>query len=177
MKAHALLSVSVAMAIATSLADGQSRPNFSGRWTVAAAAAPEGGRGGGPRADMGSGWGTTITLTQSDSVLSLEWVIFSRGDLQPPLTFVYPLDGSERTNAFMMGRGLEKQVSRCAWNGASLVITTTQAFPNLVAGRSVESVVKRTLTLESPSSLVVETTRSAALGGQPSTTRPVYTKG
>ena len=126
---------------------------------------------------MGSGWGPTITLSQNEGALKLEWAIFSRGDLQPPLVFTYLFDGSEHVNAFMMGRGLEKQASRTKWDGSKLVITTTQAFPNLVPGQTVQSVVTRTLSLESPTSLVVETTRSGALGGQPSTTRTVYTKG
>src|SRR5215510_6667840 len=126
---------------------------------------------------MGSGWGNTITLTQNATALTLEWVIFSRGDLQPPPTFVYPLDGSEHTNAVRMGRGSEKQVSRASWDGGRLVITTKQSFPNLVEGQTGEIVVTRTLSLESPTTLVVETTRNGVLGGNASTTRTVYTKG
>jgi len=126
---------------------------------------------------MGSGWGTTITLSQNASALTVEWAYYSRSDLQPPLVFVYPLDGSEKTNTLMLGRGFEKQVSRTAWDGMKLVITTTQDFPNLVAGQTTKSVMTRTLTLESPTSLVVETTRNGVLGAKPSTTRTVYTKG
>jgi hypothetical protein len=160
-------------------ASGQDRPDFSGRWTVVPPTSAPAGRGtsGAVRpGDMGSGWGSTITLTQSASALTLEWAYYSTSDLQPPLVFVYPLDGSERTHTLMMGRGFEKQVSRAAWDGAKLIITTTQDFPNVVAGKTVTSVVTRTLTLESPTSLVVETTRNAVLGGQASTTRTVYTK-
>ena len=159
-----LSSVALTMMLAAG-ASAQNRPDFSGRWTIA-------GRAG----DMGSGWGSTITLTQSASALTLEWVYYTTGDLQPPLVFVYPLDGSVRTHTLMMGRGFEKQVSRAVWDDAKIIITTTQDFPNLVAGKTVTSVVTRTLTLESPTSLVVETTRNAVLGGQASTTRTVYTK-
>jgi hypothetical protein len=172
-------SVILTIALATG-ASGQARPDFSGRWTIvppATAPTGRGATGGGGRAgDMGSGWGSTITLTQSASALTLEWVYYATSDLQPPLVFVYPLDGSEKVNTLMMGRGFEKQVSRAVWDDAKLIITTTQDFPNVVAGRTVTSVVTRTLTLESPTSLVVETNRSAVLGGQPSTTRTVYTK-
>ena len=158
-------------------AAAQTRPDFSGRWTVAPPAAPEGGRGAAPTGgDMGSGWGTTITLSQNSSALTLEWAIFSRADLQPPLTFVYPFDGADHVNAFMMGRGNERQVSRSTWNGTKLVIVTTQSFPNLVPGQTVESVVTRTLSLDSPTSLIVETTRNGVLGGRASTTRTTYTK-
>ena len=45
--------------------------------TPAAAAAP---------GDMGSGWGSTITIVQDTERLSFESPVFSRYDLQPPLT-------------------------------------------------------------------------------------------
>src|SRR5262245_12375413 len=176
MRSHTLLAGTfMTLAFATG-APAQTKSDFSGRWTVAPPP-QEAERGGTPRADMGSGWGNTITLTQTATALTLEWVIFTRGDLQPPLTFVYSLDGSERTNAFMMGRGTEKQISRASWDGGKLVITTKQSFPNLVEGQTVETVVTRTLTLESPTTLVVETTRNGVLGGNASTTRTTYTKG
>jgi hypothetical protein len=160
-------------------ASGQPRPDFSGRWTIVPPTAPAGrgaSGGAGRSGDMGSGWGSTITLSQNASALTLEWAYYSTSDLQPPLVFVFPLDGSEKVNTLMMGRGFEKQVSRTAWDGTKLIITTNQDFPNLVAGKTVTSVVTRTLTLESPTSLVVETNRGAVLGGQASTTRTVYTK-
>ena len=163
--------------LVASSAAAQDKPDFSGRWTVAPpAASPTGGRGS-QRGDMGSGWGTTITFTQTPTTLTLEWPYYTRGDLQPPLVFVYPLDGSAKTNMLMMGRGLEKQESRASWEGSKLVIVTTQDFPNLVPGQVVTTRVTRTLTLESPTSLVVETTRSGVLGGKESSTKTVYTKG
>ena len=176
MRSHTLFAGTLVSLTFAAHAAAQTRPDFSGRWTVAPPP-QETGRGGTPRGDMGSGWGNTITLTQSATALTLEWVIFTRGDLQPPLTFVYPLDGSERTNAFMMGRGTERQISRAIWDGGKLVITTKQSFPNLVEGQTVETVVTRTLSLESPTTLVVETTRNGVLGGNASTTRTVYMKG
>ncbi len=168
----------VLVVLVTSLASAQDKPDFSGRWTVQPPAAPQGGGRGGPqRGDMGSGWGTTITLTQTPAALTLEWPYYTRGDLQPPLVFVYPLDGSAKTNTLMLGRGAEQQVSRTTWEGRTLVIVTTQDFPNLVPGQVVSTRVTRSLTLESPTSLVVATTRSGALGGKESSTRTVYTKG
>ena len=96
---------------------------------------------------------------------------------QAPLVFVYPLDGSAKTNTLMLGRGFEQQVSRTTWEGRTLVIVTTQDFPNLVPGQVVSTRVTRSLTLESPTSLVVETTRNGVLGGKESSTKTVYTKG
>ena len=170
------------MIMLAAAASAQNKPDFSGRWTIAPPTNAQAGRGagsagsGGRAGDMGSGWGSTITLNQSASALTLEWAYYSTSDLQPPIVFVYPLDGTERTHTLMMGRGLEKQVSRATWDDAKLIITTSQDFPNIVAGKTITSVVTRTLTLESPTSLVVETSRSGVLGAQASTTRTVYTK-
>jgi len=76
----------------------------------------------------------------------------------------------------MMGRGIQTQTSKTAWDGDKLVITTTHAFTHPETGQQMTSEVKQTLSLESPTSLIVETTRSGVLGGPPSTTRTVYRK-
>jgi hypothetical protein len=125
---------------------------------------------------MGSGWGSTITITQDASRLTVEYAFFGRGDMQPPLKFVYALDGSETKNSIMMGRGIQAQTSKTAWEGDKLVITTTHTFAHPETGQAMKIEVKQTLSLESPTSLIVETTRSGVLGGPPSTTRTVYRK-
>jgi arylsulfatase len=163
------------------LAHAQSKPDFAGRWTsdpnpAAAVPAPAGpGRGGG-RGDMGSGWGSTITITQDASKLTVEYAFFGRGDMQPPLKFVYALDGSQTKNSIMMGRGIQEETSKTEWGSDRLAITTVHTFPNPENGQPVTSEVKRVLFLESPTSLVVETTRTGVLGGAASTTRTVYRK-
>ena len=159
----------------------QSRPDFSGRWTVepppAPAAPAPGQRAGGPgRGDMGSGWGTTITIAQDAGRLTVEYAFFGRGDMQPPLKFAYALDGTETKNSVMMGRGLQVQTSKTAWSGDALVITTTHSFPDPASGKPASVDVTQKLSLESPTSLVVETTRAGVLGGPPTTTRTVYKK-
>jgi hypothetical protein len=40
--------------------------------------------------------------------------------MQPALTFVYALDGSETKNSVMMGRGIQMQPSKTAWDGDKL---------------------------------------------------------
>jgi hypothetical protein len=157
--------------------------DFSGRWTLdapaiastpavpgrpAAAAAP---------GDMGSGWGATITITQDATRLSVEYPVFSRYDLQPPLTFTYPLDGSVGRNTVMMGRGEQIESSRSQWNGQTLVIKTTFDIADRGAGKPFTAELTRKLWLESPTALVVEVTRAGVLGGPASTTRSVYRKG
>ena len=157
--------------------------DFSGRWlldapavastpavpgTPAAAAAP---------GDMGSGWGPTITITQDSKRLSVQYTVFSRYDLQPPLTLAYPLDGSVGRNTVMMGRGEQIESSRAQWNGQTLTIITTFDIADRGAGAPFKAEMTRTLRLESPTTMVVDVTRAGVLGGPASTTRSVYRKG
>ena len=108
--------------------------------------------------------------------LSVEYAVFSRYDLQPPLTFTYPLDGSEGRNAVMMGRGEQVESSRAQWAGQTLVITTTFQIADR-GGKPFTAELTRKLWLESPTTLIVEATRAGALGGPSATTRSGYRKG
>ena len=172
----------------------QAKTDFSGRWTsepepspappaagAAGAGAPARGAGAGggrgpARGDMGSGWGSTITVTQDAARLTVEYAFFGRGDMQPPLRFVYALDGSETKNSVMMGRGMQVQTSRTAWDGAKLKITTLHMLADPATGKPTTTEVVQTLSLDSPTSLVVETTRAGVLGGAPVTTKTAYRK-
>ena len=158
--------------------------DFSGRWTTdpdpaaqppGAAGAPGGGRGG-ARGDMGSGWGPTITITQNAQQLTVEYAFFARGDMQPPLRFVYALDGSETKNTVMMGHGMQVQTSRTKWDGAKLAITTRHSFIDIATNKPATTEITQTLSLDSPASLVVEVTRAGVGGGPVSTTRTTYRK-
>ena len=124
---------------------------------------------------MGSGWGSPITITQDAAKLTVEYAFFARGDMQPPLRFVYALDGKETKNSVMMGRGIQMQVSKTAWDGDKLVISTTHTMSD-PGGKPLAIIVTQTLSLESPTSLVVETTRSGVLGGPTTSARTVYRK-
>jgi hypothetical protein len=125
---------------------------------------------------MGSGWGSPITIAQDAGKLTVEYVFFARGDMQPPLKFTYALDGSESKNTVMMGQGMQLQRSTTTWEGEALVITTIHTFTDPASGTPATAEVKQKLSLETPTSLVVETTRAGVLGGPPSTTRTVYRK-
>jgi hypothetical protein len=184
--------VLAACACWTLIVSAQSRPDFSGRWTSdpePAAAAPAsdpasaargrgagaaGGRGG--RGDMGSGWGSTISISQDATRLTVEYAFFARGDMQPPMRFIYPLDGSETKNTVMMGQGMQIQSSRSSWDGDKLVITTRHTFTNPETRKPETAEVRHALSLESPTSLVVEVTRAGVLGGPATTTKTVYRK-
>jgi hypothetical protein len=157
----------------------QTRPDFSGRWATEPEPVPTraGGAGGRGRVgDLGSGWGSPITITQDANKLTVEYNFFGRGDMQPALRFIYALDGSETKNSVMMGRGIQEQRSRAAWENDKLVITTSHTFVNPADGKPLSMEVKRVLSLESPTALVIETTRAGVLGGPSSTTRTVFTK-
>ena len=176
-------SVTAALiALSTMTGSGAQTPaNFAGRWTTDAMAAGGGnspaGRGSGGRRgrpDMGSGWGSTITITQDPRQLTVEYAFFSRGDLQPPMKFVFALDGTETRNTVRMGRGPQAERSKAAWDGQTLVITTTHEFKDPGSGKEGTMDVVRRLSLESADSLVVETVRGGVLGGPSDTTRTVY---
>ena len=182
----ARLGALAALGASLVIVGAQARPDFSGRWTTDAdpavvAAQPARGVGpgpgrGGPPPEMGSGWGSTITVTQAATSLTVEYAFFTRGDMQPPLKFVYALDGTESKNTVMMGRGIQTQLSKTSWSGESLVITTVHTFVDPQTGKPATAEVTRTMKLESPTSLVVETVVGGVLGGPPSTSRTVYRK-
>ena len=76
-----------------------------------------------------------------------------------------------------MGRGEQAESSTAQWSGQTLVITTTFEVADRTAGRPFTAEVTRKLWLESPTTMIVEVTRSGVLGGPASTTRSVYRKG
>ena len=123
--------------------------DLSGEWTREAAA------GATPdelyRAE-GSGWGSPISIKQDAARVTVEYAFFSRGDMQPPLRFVYAPGAEATVNTVMMGHGAQRQVSTARWDGCRLVITTRHEVGE----------VTQILWLESPSQLVVETRRGPA---------------
>jgi hypothetical protein len=176
----------ITLSIATALHGGttaQAPADFSGRWTLEApaiattAAVPGTPAAAAVPGDMGSGWGSPLTIAQDGKHLRVEYLAFSRYDLQPPLTFTYPLDGSEGRNTVMMGRGEQIQVSRAQWNGQTLTITTTSRVTDSGGAKPFTIEVTRKLSLESPTTMIVEVTRSGALGGAATMTRSVFRKG
>jgi hypothetical protein len=186
---HTLAIGAMAAVLTMGLDAAQQKPDFSGRWTTEAApaatpaatqpgapAAPPRGGGPGRSGDMGSGWGSPITITQDAAKLTLEYAFFARGDMQPPLRFVYALDGTESRNSVMMGRGIQLQVSKTSWDGDKLVITTTHSLVDPSSGKPTSAVVTQTLSLESPTSLVVESTRAGVFGGPTTNAKTVYRK-
>lgn len=175
MDARTLLAAVVVACASASSTQAQEGPLFAGRWTLEPDSTAANARGAAPRTrGVGSGWGTSITIAQDAKTLTVEYMFFTRGDMQPPLRFVYALDGTETRHAVMMGRGVQQQSSRTAWSGDSLIITTTHWFPHPDTGTPTAAEVKRVLTLATPDSLIVHTTLGGVLDGPPSTSRALY---
>jgi hypothetical protein len=101
-------------------ARAQSKPDFSGTWTMDAAKSdpPPQGRGG-----RGSGGASSMTIKQTGSELA----ITSEGR-QGSQTMTYKLDGSESSNQVMGRGGAQTVKSTAKWDGSSLVIETTRDF-------------------------------------------------
>jgi hypothetical protein len=157
---RALLVAAIAAVILPFSAQAQSKPDFSGTWTLDTAKsdpAPQ-GRGG------GGGGAATLTIKQTGTDLS----VMSEGR-QGPQTLIYKLDGSESTNQ-MMGRGGATPVKSTAkWDGSSLVIESTRDFN----GTPITTKEVRRLD-NGGKEMVVETTIQAPNGEQKR--KVVYTK-
>ncbi len=157
----------------------QQRPDLSGEWALEE---PSGGDAAGARGNsaartgtMGNGWGSPLTIAQDASRLVVSYPFFSAYDLEPPLRFVYALDGSESRNAVTIGHSESHLRSRAAWRDSTLVITTVYPTPDLGDGKTTTE-VRQALTLASSQRLIVETTRAGVRGGPPSVTRTAYRK-
>ena len=126
MRRKMVLVIVTALALALpAVARAQSKPDFSGSWTLDQSKSDPppmrggGGGGGGGREGRGRGGfgGGAQTIRQSGNELSI--TSEGRGG---PQTMTYKLDGSESTNK-VMGRGGEMDAkSKARWDGSKLVI-------------------------------------------------------
>jgi hypothetical protein len=132
--------------------------------------------------DLGSGWGTEFTITQTAEKLTVERPLYARSDMQPPFRLHFALDGSSTANKLMVGRGIREVASTTKWDGEKLVIKTGFPFLNPQSGREEKCELTQILSLappegpDAPPVLVVEATRSGALGGPPSASRTTYSR-
>jgi hypothetical protein len=158
------------------VASAQTKPDFSGSWARANSKEQPSiaATGDAPfvSGDMGSGWGSPLTIRQESNSFAVEYAHFSTYDMQPPLRLVYALDGSDSVNSVMIGHAQSTQHSRAVWREQTLLITTRIDVP----GSNMRVEVQQALTLESPQTLVIETTRSGNLGTAPSVTRTRYVR-
>ena len=116
--------IAAAVLSVASIAFAQAKPDFSGSWTVdAAAAAPAPGAGGAGRGR--GGMGGPMVVKQTADTLTVET---TRGETKTVAT--YKLDGTESVNKMTMGRGENateiETKSTAKWDGSKLVISTTR---------------------------------------------------
>jgi len=162
-------SIVFALALAMPLtAWAQSKPDFSGTWTLNAEKSDpppqRGGGGGGGGGRMGGGGGAAGPVTIKQTATDL--TITSEGR-QGPSTLTYKLDGSESSNE-MMGRGGASMTvkSKAKWDGSKIVIETTRDM----GGNSVTVTETRSLSADGKD-MTVET--STPNGSR----KVVFTKG
>jgi hypothetical protein len=136
--------------------------NFAGKWVLDPASASAAPQGGGRGRGM-MGLGSELTITQDASTITLEYM--GGGRNPAPVKQVFKLDGTESKNTVMMRGGETEQVSKAAWAGQSLVVTTTTGMGEL----------KRTFSLEG-GNLVVETAAPGRDGGPGMTSKVTYKK-
>ncbi len=161
------------------------RPDFSGSWctTVLQTRSPIGRVDPPPVPTLGSGWGDRISIAHTPDRLDLERVIFSPRDLQPTARYRIALDGAPTAHDHEVGRAGNRATTTAAWDGDRLVVTSLFPVTDPRSGETSTSQVIRTLWLQPPASppweptLIIETQRDSALGGLPSITRTVYSKG
>ena len=169
-----------AMLVIGTTAQGQVKPDFSGKWILLGSAPA---KAGGQEWDMGTGWGRatawgkTNTIAQDGGLLTVKFSFFAFSDFQPPIQFSYALNGTKTTNAVIMGHGIQRSTSTATWHGDTLVIKTEQPFRNPESGRDERFEVTRRLSFESPGQLRVETTFGGVLGGPSTVTTTRYTRG
>lgn len=160
-------------------------PDFTGSWstTVLSSAPPTGQASPLPTPTLGSGWGDRISIAQRADTLEVERVFFVPRETQQLIRYRYSLDGSETANPVTLGRTGPAPRSTTSWDEGRLVITTLYPFQAPEDRGWSTNQVTRTMWLQPEArtpfepSLVVETTRSGALGGPASTNRVVYTRG
>jgi len=157
----------VAFIVTFAAAHAQSKPDFTGTWTLdpTKSESTPGGRGaaGGGGGGRGSG-SSQLTIKQTT-----DQMVIVAGAGQATRMLTYKLDGSESTNEIPGRGGSTVAKSAAKWDGSSLVIETTRD----VAGTPITTKEVRTLD-SGGQEMVVETTIETPQGPRKRTA--VYTK-
>lgn len=114
MRRIAALLMLVVAPLAAPLAAQAAHPDFSGKWTLDPVQSGAGA----------DGVSATVTVTQSEKALKVEQSVVSPAGKQDA-TLNYMLDGSPSKNT-VSAQGMNVELSSTtAWDGATLVITTS----------------------------------------------------
>jgi hypothetical protein len=131
-----------AAVVLTAAAGAQQKPDFSGRWVITSP--PEGA-------------GREQVVTQDEKSLTVEQAA-SSGSRKT----IYQLDGVERQQAVPM-RGQDIVIlSKAAWDGDRIVISSTTSYPN---GMKTQS--KETWSFDAQGRLVIDYTEIGPTGPAP----------
>ena len=170
--------VAAALLMVAGTASAQSKPNFTGKWTLVPDpnAPPPGGGGGGGRGGGGRGGaisGPEVTITQDATTLKVE-----RTMGQNTMTMNYTIGGEGKNT--MPGRqgGTPTEIPyKTAWEGSKFVITTTTTMNNPQDGSTMTMTSKQALSIAADGTMLVENTSTPMGGGDPVTTKVTYKKG
>ena len=149
----------------------QGKPNFSGKWTMDPASAPQGGGGGGRGGGRGGGWGQTFTLTQDATTLKVE-----RTQGTATVTETFKLDGSDSKNTLppmREGGAPTDVVSKAMWDGDKIVITSSRTMN--MQGTEMKIDTKRVISMAGADLQIDSTT--TGMGDTPQTSTVKYKKG
>lgn len=170
-----------ALFLVAGTASAQSKPNFTGKWTLVPepiappppAAGAAGGRVGGMRGGgRGPIGGPEVTITQDATTLKVE-----RVQGQNTMSMSYTI-GSEGKNTMQgrQGAAPTEIAYKTAWEGSKFVITTTQPM-TMQDGTTMMMTSKQALSIAADGTLLVESSNPAMGGGDPVvTTKATYKK-
>jgi hypothetical protein len=162
------LRIAIVTAAAVSLANSSDaqRPNLSGVWvrndSVPGRTVATAGDAAFRTGDMGSGWGTPLTLTQTAEKLTVVFDFFIPYDLQPKARYTYEIGGAEVKNTINVGNAPVDVRSRTAWQGDTLEITSKFPVPPGVAPNPNAPDLVQRLWLDAQGRLKVEARRQGA---------------
>jgi hypothetical protein len=132
--------------------------------------------------DMGTGWGSPLTITQRPDSLILEYVFFSTYDLQPPVRLAFAMDGTPTPIRVMIGHATSERMGMVRWGEDFTTLRLVEIFETAPGVGAIPGQATRTLTvihaltLTSPTTLEISTTRSATAGVAPSTITTTYSR-
>jgi hypothetical protein len=99
-----------------------------------------------------------VTIAQDESSITIAYVSNARNHGRILLT--YKLDGTETMNSGGSSPGPQNRPSTATWEGASLVLISFGETPDRATGGMARNEFRDRLTLESPTTFRLETSRT-----------------
>jgi len=156
-RAHAAMTLALAILLPAATAAQAQAPNFAGKWALVPDPAAQG---------PGGGLGTAAVIKQDASTITI-----TRTTQMGEITTVYKLDGSESKNTLNFQGNAIEQLSKTKWEGGTLHVDTSMSFD----GNAVNLTMAMSLD-PSGNLLVVSTRPDFQGGGSPVTTKATYKK-